>query len=93
MEFVKPDAIRILKEEKKRRYDHVFWSCDGYEKQTDGYLKPNGQSDYADQVRLYMYLIRLCVYVCVCLRACVCFILPFILTLPCHAQDRFTGFR
>ena len=55
LEFIKPNAIRILNEEKKRRYDHVFWSCDGYKKQTDGYLKPDGQSDYADQVRLYMY--------------------------------------
>lgn len=56
LEFVKPNAICIRqkgKQEINRYYDHVFWSCDGYQKREDGYLEPNGpQSDYADQVTL-----------------------------------------
>lgn len=56
LEFVKPNAICIRqkgKQEINRYYDHVFWSCDGYQKLEDGYLEPNGpQSDYADQVTL-----------------------------------------
>lgn len=44
---------------KSYEYDHVFWSCGGFQKREDGYLEPDGpKSRYADQV-ISFYCIRL----------------------------------
>lgn len=53
LKIEEPNSIRILDDKKSsiKRFDHVFWSCDGYKKRDDGYLEPDGpQSSYADQV-------------------------------------------
>lgn len=54
LKIEEPNSIRILADKKSsiKRFDHVFWSYDGYKKREDGYLEPDGpQSKYADQVR------------------------------------------
>lgn len=53
LKIEEPNSIRILGDGSSsiKRFDHVFWSCDGYRKREDGYLEPDGpQSRYADQV-------------------------------------------
>lgn len=53
LKIEEPNSISILDDKRSsiKRFDHVFWSCDGYKKKEDGYLEPNGpQSNYADQV-------------------------------------------
>lgn len=43
-----------------KAFDHVFWSCDGYQKRHDGYLEPAGEnSDYADQVMINANMLKL----------------------------------
>lgn len=43
-----------------KTFDHVFWSCDGYQKRHDGYLEPAGEnSDYADQVMINADMFKL----------------------------------
>lgn len=59
LKIEEPNSIRILDNRSSsiKRFDHVFWSCDGYKKREDGYLEPDGpQSNYADQVNFKNFI-------------------------------------
>lgn len=65
LKIEEPNSIRILDDKGSWRFDHVFWSCDGYKEREDGYLEPDGpKSNYADQVNFKNILLyyKLCTF-------------------------------